>query len=380
MTGFRRFVTVASRRAGDLALTLAAVAGVVCLLTLLAGVAFDVRPLLFRSGSMSPAIPTGSLALAVPVDHREIAVGDVISVPYERTRVTHRVVSIDHTEASSMLRMQGDANDAADLRPYQVTSADRVVFSVPRLGAAIAWLSHPPGIFVLAGYAALLLAILMRRRANPPAPNAPAAPEAPEEPRPAPSPAEDRRRGHGGRLALAALVLALLLGTATPPTWAAWTDPVSVTGGTLATATLASPTAAPSSGGGSGGANGNCQAQNLVLGSTITLRWEGVAPTSAPPLASYDYQLQFFNRSTNQNQGPPVTVAHSGAAGSRQSYQQSATALGNLLGLNLFSNTRLQLRVRSHLAGTSWYGATTVLVNFSSSAVLTFASFECNTA
>ncbi|SDJ76102.1 signal peptidase I [Nocardioides sp. YR527] len=370
MTGLRRLVTVTTRRAGDLALTLAAVAGVVCLLTLLAGVVFDVRPLVFRSGSMSPAIPTGSLALAVPVDHREIAVGDVISVPYERTRVTHRVVSIDHTEASSLLRMQGDANDAADLRPYQVTAADRVVYSVPHLGAVIAWLSHPPGIFVLAGYAALLLTILMRRRANPSAPSAPAVPEPPEPPRP-------RRRG---RLAFAVLVLAFLIGTAMPPTWAAWADPVVVTGGTLGTTSLVSPTATPSSGGGNGTGTGNCQAQNQALGSTITLRWEGVVPASAPPLASYDYQLQFFNRDTNQNQGAALTVAHSGAAGSRQAYQQNATTLGNLIGLNLLSNTRLQVRVRSHLTGTGWYGATTVQVNFSSSAVLAFASFECNTA
>lgn len=378
MTGLRRLVTVTGRRAGDLALTLAALAGVLCLLTMLAGAAFDVRPLVFRSGSMSPAIPSGSLALAVPVDHREIAVGDVISVPYERTRVTHRVVSIDHTEASSLLRMQGDANDTADLRPYQVTAADRVVYSVPHLGTVIAWLSHPPGIFVLAGYAALLLTILMRRRTEPPAPRAPEIPAAPEPepPRPAPKPSAGRR----GRLAFAVLVLALLLGTAMPPTWAAWTDPVSVTGATLGTTSLVSPTAAPSSGGGNGTGTGNCQAQNQALGSVITLRWEGVAPTSAPPLASYDYQLQFFNRSTNQNQGAPLTVAHSGAAGSRQAYQQNATTLGNLLGLNLLSNTRLQLRVRSHLAGSSWYGATTVQVNFSSSAVLAFASFECNTA
>lgn len=379
MTRLPRLAAATARRAGDLALTLAAVAGVLCLLILLAGLAFDVRPLVFRSGSMSPAIPTGSLALAVPVDHREIEVGDVVSVPYERTRVTHRVVSIDRTEASSLLRLQGDANDTADLRPYQVTAADRVVYSVPHLGAAIAWLSHPPGIFVLAGYATLLLTILMRRRANPPASSAPVVPEPPEPPQPTPEPAEGRRLRRG-RLVFAVLVLAFLLGTAVPPTWAAWTDPVVVTGGTLGTTSLVSPTAAPSSGGGTGSATGNCQAQNQALGSTITLRWESVAPASAPPLASYDYQLQFFNRDTNQNQGAALTVTHSGAAGSRQTYQQNATTLGNLLGLNLLSNTRLQLRVRSHLTGTSWYGATTVQINFSSSAVLAFASFECNTA
>ncbi|MFD7074229.1 signal peptidase I [Nocardioides sp. NPDC059952] len=379
MTRLQRLATVIARRAGDLALTLAAVAGVVCLLTLLAGVAFDVRPLVFRSGSMSPAIPTGSLALAVPVDHREIAVGDVISVPYERTRVTHRVVSIDHTEANSLLMLKGDANETADLRPYQVTAADRVVYSVPHLGAVIAWLSHPPGIFVLAGYAALLLTILMRRRANPPAPKTPETPEVPEPPEP-PQPAPKPPAGRRGRLAFAVLVLAFLLGTAMPPTWAAWTDPVDVTGATLGTTSLVSPTATPSSGGGNGTGTGNCQAQNQALGSMITLRWEGVAPASAPPLASYDYQLQFFNRSTNQNQGAALTVAHSGVAGSRQVYQQNATTLGNLLGLNLLSNTRLQLRVRSHLIGSSWSGATTVQVNFSSSAVLAFASFECNTA
>jgi len=386
VTRLRHAATATVRAVADVALTLAAAAGVVCLLLLLAGVAFDVRPLIFRSGSMSPSIPTGSLAIAREVDHREVAVGDVVSVPYGEHRVTHRVVAVDHASANSMLRLKGDANDTADLKPYQVASADRVILSVPYVGRAVAWLSRAPGIFVLAGYAAVLLTVLLRRRPTPRSePDPPPTPGPEPEPEPsARTPAvEPARPGRHrfGRIGMVVVVTAVALGLTVPPTWAAWSDAVEVSGATLSATTPVSPMASANSGGGNGNATGNCQAVDGVLTpSTITLRWQGVAPSAPPPLSGYRYELQFWNRDTNQAQGDPVTVSHSAAAGSQQSYQQDSTTLGNLLGLNLFSDTRLQLRVRSRLVDTNWYGPARVDIDFSSSALLAIASFNCNTA
>lgn len=70
-------------------LTLAALAGVVCLLAAAAALTLHITPLVFRSGSMAPEIPTGSLALARSVPAEELKVGDVVSVTNAHgTRVT----------------------------------------------------------------------------------------------------------------------------------------------------------------------------------------------------------------------------------------------------------------------------------------------------
>ena len=122
-------------RGADVALTVAAVLGGLSLVTALVLAVAGMTPLVFTSGSMGPAIPTGSLALArsVPVD--ELVVGDVVSVRDARgTRVTHRVVAVD----DAGLTLRGDANPTADAGTYDVAVADRVLLSVPHAGTALA--------------------------------------------------------------------------------------------------------------------------------------------------------------------------------------------------------------------------------------------------
>ncbi|POH60647.1 signal peptidase I [Arthrobacter glacialis] len=115
--------------------------GLLCLV--LAGLALvlGLKPLIAISGSMSPGIPVGSLALAVPTPAAEVAPGQVVSVVASNgTRITHRVVSADPVTG---LVLKGDANPVADLQPYSFGPADRVVFSVPFLGYVASWLSSP---------------------------------------------------------------------------------------------------------------------------------------------------------------------------------------------------------------------------------------------
>jgi signal peptidase I len=150
-------------RAGDVALTGGAVVGLLCLLMGLAGAFLGLRPVIVLSGSMSPSIPAGSLAVAHPVSAARLHAGDVVTVADGDRQVTHRIVSVTHQGASATLRLQGDANARADDQAYQVRSAPRVVASVAGVGRVIAWLSRPPGVFVLAGYAALLLTIVTGR-------------------------------------------------------------------------------------------------------------------------------------------------------------------------------------------------------------------------
>ncbi|WP_216699566.1 hypothetical protein [Arthrobacter sp. PAMC 25486] len=102
---------------------------------------FGLKPLIFASGSMAPALPTGSLALAVPVAAAEVSPGEVVSVvASDGTRITHRVVS---TDPAAGLVLKGDANAVADLLPYTGVTVDRVLFSLPGLGYVVSWLAAP---------------------------------------------------------------------------------------------------------------------------------------------------------------------------------------------------------------------------------------------
>ncbi len=140
--------TTPPRRPGrvlDAALGLGALAGVVCMSMALAAVLFGITPLVFRSASMAPAIPSGSLALAREVPADEVAPGDVVSVIADNgNRITHRVVSVDAAAGNSVsLVLKGDANADSDALPYVVTDVERVLADVPHLGYAVAWSSTP---------------------------------------------------------------------------------------------------------------------------------------------------------------------------------------------------------------------------------------------
>ncbi|MGB3696946.1 MAG: signal peptidase I [Gordonia sp. (in: high G+C Gram-positive bacteria)] len=155
-------------RRRELALNIGAIAGLICIVIAALSMLFGIKPLVFRSGSMSPQISTGALALARTVPASEIEVGDVVSVDNEvGTRITHRVVAVDPAgDGKVSLTLKGDANRVADPSPYVVDEADRVFASVPLLGYLAAWFSSKTAIFlggILAG-ALLMLAFGPMRR------------------------------------------------------------------------------------------------------------------------------------------------------------------------------------------------------------------------
>lgn len=157
-------------RLANHALTVAAVLGVTSLLAALLLAATGVTPLIFRSGSMSPTISTGSLALARSVHTSQLAVGDVVSVhDAQGVRVTHRVVEL----TAGQLFLQGDANTTRDAVPYKVASADRVFFSTPHVGSVLSAVTNPIGrglLFVVIACVALTLIRPGRNRATPGSP------------------------------------------------------------------------------------------------------------------------------------------------------------------------------------------------------------------
>lgn len=108
----------------------------------------------FRTGSMAPAMPQGAAAVTLPVAAAEIEPGDVVTVQRDDVSlpVTHRVLSItapDPRSAARELVLKGDANVAADSRPYLVTEARRVVVAVPGLGRALAVAQSPLALGIL---------------------------------------------------------------------------------------------------------------------------------------------------------------------------------------------------------------------------------------
>jgi signal peptidase len=137
-----RVAGTAARAVGQLLLTLAAIAGALCIAAVIAASLFGMSLVVFSTGSMSPTMPTGSVALVRTVPATEVRVGDVVTVPHPRSTapVTHRVVAIEPDPDDPdvvVLTMKGDANESVDPFPYRVEEVRRVVASVPHVGKAM---------------------------------------------------------------------------------------------------------------------------------------------------------------------------------------------------------------------------------------------------
>lgn len=129
----------------DWFLNMLALGGVVCIIAVIAAFAFNISLMMFKTGSMSPTIPTGSLAVVREIPASEIEVGDITTVEREdQLPVTHRVTAIEHTAGEVYtIRMQGDANDQEDPHPYEVDTVRKVHWVVPGLGYVVAQAQNP---------------------------------------------------------------------------------------------------------------------------------------------------------------------------------------------------------------------------------------------
>lgn len=152
-------------RLADLALTLAAVLGLVVLSITVGAHVTGLRPLVVKSGSMEPTIPTGGMVLVRTIPASEIRVGDVVAVDRpDNTRVTHRVVAVEQQGGTAVLTLKGDANEDVDPQPIVVDDAGRLVFSVPSIGRVSAFFASAKGGFVLGViFTAFALPVLRRR-------------------------------------------------------------------------------------------------------------------------------------------------------------------------------------------------------------------------
>ena len=120
-------------------------------------------------GSMDPTIHKGSIVFDDLVRVRELRAGDIITYqpPGASKAVTHRIISAKRQKTGSpIFRTQGDANAAADMRPFKLNQATqaRYRFSIPYLGYAFILLGTGQARFVLLALPALLIALMMLGR------------------------------------------------------------------------------------------------------------------------------------------------------------------------------------------------------------------------
>jgi signal peptidase len=102
------------RRAGAALTAVLVAASAVVLVQAVRG-AWTLEPIL--SGSMEPALGTGSLALSTRVPTSTLRTGDVLvfrPADQPTQRIAHRIIDLRRDDAGVHVRTQGDANNAPD--------------------------------------------------------------------------------------------------------------------------------------------------------------------------------------------------------------------------------------------------------------------------
>ncbi|MDP3967966.1 MAG: hypothetical protein Q8Q02_06765 [Nocardioides sp.] len=303
------------RSAREVALTVGATLGLVCILAALAAAFLDVHLLVFRSGSMAPTVDTGGAALARTVPAAELEVGNIVSVVGEdRIRVTHRVVALEPAGDAVALTLRGDANRVDDSAPYVVTSAERVFVHVDRLGYVVSWLASPVG-YVAAGAAVVGLLFLGFGGGGRPRP-----------PIGGRRRAEHRVSERGSVSAPVALlvagglaVVALVTPSVVQPTMASWTDSATA-GGTFSALTVAP---SPSF---------NCGGLGLL---SVTFSWTAVAGAT-----SYTVHYGAGGSQTRNVTAPSTSTTITSAISSGTAWVVVNRNFGSVTWSSVASNTR----------------------------------------
>ncbi|MFE6994461.1 signal peptidase I [Microbacterium sp. NPDC057659] len=204
----------------EILLTLAALGGIVCIVLTLLAFTGGYSLIMFKTGSMSPTIPAGSVALVQKAPASDLRIGDVVTVDRAGALpVTHRITSVSPgpSHAQRVVTLRGDANETDDPAPYTITDARIVRGSLPHLAHVIVWFGSPwvLGTITVAAAALVTWAFWPRRPRG--AATAETAPTDSEEP--------TTRRGRRAAGLLTAVAILAAAGTAFAPV-----PPASATG------------------------------------------------------------------------------------------------------------------------------------------------------
>ncbi|HWO07768.1 MAG TPA: signal peptidase I [Candidatus Paceibacterota bacterium] len=112
-----------------------------------------------KSGSMEPAVPTGSVVVVKPA--AEYRFGDVITFGEDTATAiptTHRVIGVQGEGAAATYTTKGDANEEADPQPVQRRDIiGKVILSVPYAGYVLDFARQPLGFVLLIAIPAALV-------------------------------------------------------------------------------------------------------------------------------------------------------------------------------------------------------------------------------
>ena len=104
-----------------------------------------------KSGSMEPAIKTGSVIVIKP--GAEYKVGEIITFGKDDKRnipTSHRISAVRMLQGKMLYTTKGDANNAPDAKEIsQNEIIGRVVFKIPYLGYVLDMAKKPIGFFLL---------------------------------------------------------------------------------------------------------------------------------------------------------------------------------------------------------------------------------------
>jgi len=112
-----------------------------------------------KSGSMEPAIPTGSIVVVQPQESYHL--GDVITFG-EDTRIqiptTHRIVKIDDVDGFTIFTTKGDANNAPDPTQTKLREVEgKVILHVPYAGFVLDFAKRPLGFLLMIALPAAII-------------------------------------------------------------------------------------------------------------------------------------------------------------------------------------------------------------------------------
>lgn len=137
------------------------VVAVVLIVACVGGLPFGIKPYITKSGSMEPAVQTGSLAYVDRnIERDSLTVGDIAAFKVTGSKiVSHRVLSND--PKAGTITTKGDANDNADPPVRYENVVGEVLFSIPYLGFVFAFMQQHwllLAVWLASGNALLLLA------------------------------------------------------------------------------------------------------------------------------------------------------------------------------------------------------------------------------